>query len=241
VVVNDGDPVHPAELDDITDPRLVRYKLAANRGPYYAHEVVRRATAGRDDFFAVQDADDVSHPRRLEWLVHALTERSTAPGAVSMIGGAYGGKSHDPARRAVSRSFRHRACHAGLWRSWALEMIGGYYGGFRIGWDTMIVSALALYGETVAPIGEEPIVWVPELLYDIRARPDSLTRSPLTGQISDRRREVSSIYAAMWRQMFARRGKGDLISAIQNRMRRYVTAEDREALDHDAAGLRALL
>lgn len=158
-----------------------------------------------------------------------------------MIGGDYSGKSHDASYRVMSRGFRHRVCHAGLWRSWALEAIGGYYGGFRIGWDTMIVSSLALYGELLSPSSVEPILWVPEVLYEIRARDGSLTRHPETGKGSPERDAVSAKLKEMWREMFARRGKVDLISAIQNRMRRHVTDDDRIAIDRDAARLRALL
>src|SRR5579859_5430453 len=63
VVINDGDPNPPwAALADITDPRLLRFDLKENRGPYFALAVALEATP--DPFFLIQDADDVSAPNR---------------------------------------------------------------------------------------------------------------------------------------------------------------------------------
>lgn len=45
VVVNDGDPEPPWKLlEDIDDPRLVRFDSGINRGPYFCHEIVRRCS-----------------------------------------------------------------------------------------------------------------------------------------------------------------------------------------------------
>src|ERR1700692_1505713 len=63
VVVNDGDPKSPwSELADIRDPRLVRFDMTANHGPYFASAVVLNATTA--PYFLVQDADDWSTPDR---------------------------------------------------------------------------------------------------------------------------------------------------------------------------------
>lgn len=239
VVVNDGDPDERFQtLGDVRDPRLVTYALPSNHGPYFAHEVVRRAVDA--DFFAVQDADDWSAPERLERLLAALDARPGSPGAVSMIGGAYSGKSHDAEYRKLSRGFRHRCCHAGLWRSSALVAIGGYFGGFPIGWDTMIVSALQLMGEHDAP-GAEPLAWVPEVLYEVTAREGSLTRSERTGQRSELRERLAVTYKKLWQGMFARRGRLDVLDAIRNRMTRYVTEDHEIALSREAKALRTIV
>src|SRR5690606_4514374 len=64
VVVNDGDPRPPWEaLSHIDDPRLVRFSLPENYGPYFAHAVVLAATSS--PYFLVQDADDWSDPERI--------------------------------------------------------------------------------------------------------------------------------------------------------------------------------
>ena len=73
VVVCDGDPYPPwPELAHIQDPRLVRFSLARNYGPYFAHQVVLGASTDR--YFLVQDSDDWSTPARVSALLHALDQ-----------------------------------------------------------------------------------------------------------------------------------------------------------------------
>src|SRR5580704_14955907 len=71
VVVNDGDADPPwAELAHIHDPRLVRFSWTHNRGCYFVHEVVLRAS--RTPYFLVQDSDDWSLPERVSTLLSRL-------------------------------------------------------------------------------------------------------------------------------------------------------------------------
>src|SRR5207245_3871142 len=72
VVINDGDLETPPwpELSDITDPRLVRFDLAVNYGPYFALEICLRAT--KSPYFLIQDADDWSDLYRVEKLLYTL-------------------------------------------------------------------------------------------------------------------------------------------------------------------------
>ncbi|MFM8358976.1 MAG: glycosyltransferase [Verrucomicrobiota bacterium] len=180
VVINDADPEGPwAELADIDDPRLIRFDLPRNRGRYFADAVVLAATP--DAWLATQDADDWSEPDRLERLLHCAT-RSAADCAVSSIihepapGGIRRTGSVDSVLQALGRpmdaSFRHRLWHHALFRTATLRSLGGYYGGFRVGYDTLLMNLLLL-GARVA--GEERV------LYHRQLRPDSLVHDQATG------------------------------------------------------------
>ncbi len=241
VVVNDGDPDHPwDELADIDDRRLVRFDLPVNRGCYFAHEVVLRATQAR--WFAIQDADDTSSPERFAKL-HAAIERENTPGAASMIGGRYNGKSHHRAYREIGLGFRHRRCHAGLWDADALRATGGYFGGYRVGWDSMMVNAMALLGEL--RVGRrsrrEPIAWVPEILYTVRERAESLTAAPATCRGSIERTRLSVIYRRKWRTMLAARDARNLAAIVRRELVADITPEDDDELELQADRLRQVL
>src|SRR5271166_1826071 len=75
----------------------------------------------------------------------------------------------------ISEDFLYRAPHHGLVRKTALERIGGYYGGFRVGWDTLLTNVIMMTGS---------ISWIPEQLYYRLVRSDSLTHSTQTGTAS---------------------------------------------------------
>lgn len=237
VVVNDGDPVPPWDaLADIDDPRLVRFDLPENRGCYFAHEVVRRASPA--PFFAVQDADDASAPHRLERLLDAIGD---LPGASSMLGGRYNGKSHDRAHREVGPQFRHRRGHTGLWRASVLRAIGGYYGGYRVGWDSLIVNAMSLLGEQHAAPGTEPLAFVDEVLYTIRHRDDSLTHAPDTRKGSPERNRLAALYKSKWKRMWLERGTPALPQAIRREMIADVSLDHAVELEREAMRLARLL
>jgi hypothetical protein len=89
---------------------------------------------------------------------------------------------------------KSRIPHHGLFRRKALKELGGYFGGFRFGYDELITNLLLLTGT---------VSWTPEPLYWRRLRPDSLTRSPDTGLESDERRalrgEMREIYRLAYR------------------------------------------
>ncbi len=211
IVVNDGDTNPPWEaLKDFTDPRLVRFDLPVNRGPYFAHEVVLRASDS--PYFAVQDADDISHRHRLEDLLVAL-ELSSAVAACSDADG----------RRKSKRG------HVGLQRTDVLKSIGGYYGGYRCGWDTLLMSALEATGK---------IIYVPKPLYWVRVREDSLTRSPLTGTGSDLRKNMAMLVAKRQSELARVKGKAPEIRKV---MKQDITAGDLALLGEYSAQLRTQL
>src|SRR5208282_5726799 len=93
VVINDGDLDPPwARLAHIWDPRLVRFNLNANHGPYFATAVALNATSA--SFLLIQDADDWSSPNRVEVLLSNLQEHHTdfAFSAVNLYRAGRGGQ-----------------------------------------------------------------------------------------------------------------------------------------------------
>lgn len=175
VVVNDGDAESPwPVLADIDDARLVRVDLPTNRGLYVALTAVLNATAA--PYFAVQDADDWSEPERLAVLLEAL-ERTQAIAATSAHiyhhpGGTRVQFGADPNRSLPTNELRWAFHHQALYRSDALRAIGGYFGGFRRGYDRVVTSLARLAG---------PIAYVAQPLYHRRYRSDSLSNQRLEG------------------------------------------------------------
>lgn len=247
VVVNDGDPDPPWDvLDDIKDSRLVRVDLTANRGRYFADAVVLRATP--DPFYLIQDADDWSAPNRLA----VLLERLRSTDHLGVVSAAQwwrqapnGDGARSPIRRLtyealdqpLTRSFAFRSDHHGLFRTEALRAIGGYYGGFRIGYDTLIMNLLMMLG---------PVGFVNETLYHRVIRSNSLTTSAATGMRSPRRSAVHDRLQTLYREAYARyraRGcDGDARAEALSRIAtRHVADAERQALAMEAKRLRPRL
>jgi len=211
VVVNDGDEDPPwNELAHIDDPRLIRFDLPQNRGRYFADAVVLNATP--DAYFLIQDADDWSEPERITVLLSRLRE-DEADGVVSSLYEHHRDNGRTmPVRqerfgglnRPLTERLQHRASHTGLFRSASLRRIGGYYGGFRIGYDTHLVSLLLMVGR---------ISYVDRPLYHRLVRPDSLTGSRATGLRSPARnrvrRQLQEIYEEAYRH-YTRHSRGEI-------------------------------
>jgi hypothetical protein len=204
VVVNDGDPDPPwNELAHIRDPRLVRFSLQANRGPYFASAVVLEATTA--PYFLIQDADDWSAPNRVACLLDRLERDrsdlavSAQPQYVERAGGHFllsirwerassvAPKTEPTFDPRLTPSFRYRAPHAGLFRAKSLRQVGGYCAGFRVGYDTLLTNLVLMTGR---------ISHVPLPLYFRLVRPESLTHSSQTG--------VGSAFASSTHQRIVR-------------------------------------
>ena len=180
VVVNDADfdtPPWP-ELADIDDPRLIRFDLLSNRGLYFANAIVSRAT--KAPFFLVQDADDWSHPERVERLLKIIQEENSdiavckevqfqedILGGIKVMETRYQYRAPF-AKKAnnehleyfttqLDNSYYFRLGHHALFRSGILNTVGGYYAGLRQHFDTLLINLLLMVGR-VSHI-KEPLYW----------------------------------------------------------------------------------
>lgn len=247
VVVDDGaaEPPWPA-LAGIDDPRLLRFGLPRNRGRYFADAVVLAATA--DPYFAVQDADDWSEPGRIGALLRLLrAEHAVAALSSSQQHRPDGDgtrrlrlESYAARLRPLDERFAHRANHHGLFRTDALRAVGGTFGGFRVGYDTLLVNLLLMTGH---------VAYTDEPLYHRLIHPASLTNAPETGLRSDTRRRAAQRLAALYAEAYAAYGElvagtadtARLGASIRALARRHVRAEDEAALAAEAARLKAML
>jgi glycosyltransferase involved in cell wall biosynthesis/predicted O-methyltransferase YrrM len=234
VVVNDGDPVPPWDLlADIDDPRLVRFDLGANRGRYFADAVVLGATSSH--YYLVQDADDWSEPNRVDAVFSALYSHTGGVEAQHLAVLRY-----PDLARPLTNELEHRASHFGLYTTQALRRVGGYYGGFRIGYDTLLISLLLMAAR---------VAYLERPLYHWSRRRGSLTMSAATGLRSSQRREVRrqlrEMYAdalRAYRRHQAGRFDADALAVhIRQLVSARVPAGDRELLAAASARLVPLL
>lgn len=265
VVVNDGDPNPPwDELAHIDDPRLIRFSLDLNYGPYFAHQVVLGAST--TPYFLVQDADDWSTPTRVASLLNALVSEGS-----DLVFSAWQQYRADlngylqpdsirwrhrrpgdpllapPGQRELflfdpilNEHFVNRAAHHGIFRREALERIGGYYAGFRMNYDTLLTNFLLMTGR---------VSFVEEPHYQYVIRPDSLSHSQATGVRSPIRIATKQHLSAMYREAFEQYrawtrqqlSSADFTGRIRELATRHVTPELRRALEVETSRLAALI
>jgi glycosyltransferase involved in cell wall biosynthesis len=242
IVLNDGEQPGPWDLlADIKDRRLIRFDLDANRGRYFADAVALSATSDR--YFMVQDADDWSELDRAALLYEVLRENNAGAAFSAIVSYSTGRprKVSCPAcTLAPPPQLTPIAYHFGLYRTQSLRAIGGYHGGFRLGYDTLIPSLLSL----TCRLG-----YVDVPLYHHDRREGSLSTSPDTGMTSQARREVLTRLEALYEQAYA--GFCEYVAGrcSLDKLRRLtaaavgadVTAEDARALAVQSARLRAQL
>ena len=261
VVVNDGDPNPPwDELAHIHDPRLIRFSLDLNYGPYFAHQVVFGAST--TPYFLVQDADDWSTPTRVASLLHAIISegsdlafsawqqyRADANGYLQPDSVRWRRRLPGdpllapPGQRELflfdpllTEHFVNRAAHHGIFRREALERIGGYYAGFRMNYDTLLTNFLLMTGR---------ISFVEEPHYQYVIRPDSLSHSQVTGVRSPIRIATKQRLSGMYREAFeqyrawTRRqlSSADFTGRIRQLATRNVTRELRRGARSETARL----
>ncbi|WP_371750459.1 glycosyltransferase family 2 protein [Streptomyces sp. NBC_01283] len=243
IVLNDGEQPGPWDLlADIRDRRLVRFDLDANRGRYFADAVALSATSDR--YFMVQDADDWSSPHRAEVLFEVLRENH-AGAAFSALARYVHDRppkkhSHAECLSQPPPQLVPIAYHFGLYETQTLRAIGGYYGGFRIAYDTIIPAFLSLISK---------LAYVDASLYHHDLRPGSLSTSPDTGMASETRREVRARLDALYEQAYrgfceyvAGRCSIDSVRRLTASVAStYVTKEDARALAIQSDRLQAEL
>ena len=159
VVVSDGDSAGLDVIADLDDPRLIRHVLAQNRGRYFADQVVLDATS--TPYFLVHDSDDWSEPTRVSRLLEELEGTGADVCASDVI--------HHDTRSGTMRTWRHgwprlhepvspqlveRAGHQGLYRTDIIRKIGGWYGGYRIGFDTAVLNLVMMVGGQLVSVAE---------------------------------------------------------------------------------------
>lgn len=211
VVVNDGDPDPPwKELLNIRDPRLIQFELPNNEGRYFADAVAIDAINA--PFFLMQDADDWSDPNRISVLLDRL-KSTNADAAISgmqkflEIQGTLA--KWDTLRFPLLKvpltpKYGKRASHCGLFKTELLRSVGGYYAGFRYGYDTLLVNFLCMVGN---------VCYVDEVLYNALVRPESLSHSAETGMNSRSRRSVRTKLEWAYReafQMYLKKERGEI-------------------------------
>lgn len=213
IVVNDGDRETPPWpiLSAITDPRLIRFDLRTSHGgPFYANSVVLQATHA--NYFLVQEQDDWSEPQRVAELLDSLR---THKAQIATSGhyfhaedhtgwqSSMGLRWHNPVNTpcqvctdtlACKRCFvddrltdtmKLRAPHTSLFRTDILRSVGGYYCGFNLHYDTLIMNLVMTVGK---------LVHTPKPLYNRSMRPDSLTRRVATNQSRAEHAEMQQLY-----------------------------------------------
>jgi glycosyltransferase involved in cell wall biosynthesis len=173
IVIDDGSTDGSVEvLSGITDRRL-RIERQANAGKPAA---LNRAIASTDaEFYAVNDADDLSHPTRLERLVACMQARPH-------LAGVFSGHDLILGERIVAPQFRAKdedACHDDIERfrmpghdptpMYRLSMVRGFE------FDPSLPVAEGL--DYILRVGEQyPLYGLGECLYSYRIHPASITK-----------------------------------------------------------------
>jgi glycosyltransferase involved in cell wall biosynthesis len=177
IVINDGDTNPWQPLEDIADPRLIRFDLPDNRGRYFADAVTLAACT--TEFWMPHDADDAALPQWITRLMHLMKETPGAEAAFCGVeifhpqGMGAPPPPSDPAPHTPEKpcAFTHNFHMAGLWRTSFIRSLGGPHPAFRVGYDTMLTGAANATGKCAV---------TDEQLYHRWAQYDSLTRSPQT-------------------------------------------------------------
>lgn len=232
VVVNDGDELDPPwpYLEDITDPRLIRFDLRENHGRFFVDQVIFEAT--RPTWWALQDPDDQALPQRFEIMLELAqdTGMAIAPrrefrdGVSKMV-------TTNIHREPRATSIRHIIGYgSAVIDGWRIESTGGFHADVRVGYDTYLMNACMLQGPTARH--NRP------LQYKYRDNPESLTRSAQTGIGSGYRRDVRRRLNQLWVQTWKRYKRGQ---EIASHMRADIPEDVREEASRQAERLRCLL
>lgn len=207
VVVNDGDFDDPPwpYLNDIEDPRLVRFDLAENHGRFFVDQVIFEAT--RPSWWALQDPDDQALPQRFEVMLElaqntgmAIAPRREFRNGTSQLVAT--NLNMEPRPRRMRHIIGYGSAVIDGWR---IEQVGGFHAGVRVAYDTYLMNACMLLGPTAR--------YSRPLQYKYRDNPDSLTQSKQTGLASPYRRSVRKRLDSLWAQTWERHHRREEIAS----------------------------
>ena len=181
IVVDDGSTDGAVDsIRGVEDPRL-RILTQENLGKSVA---LNRAIAASDgEFFAIQDADDLSHPRRIERLVAAMQENPQVAAVFSGHELILNGRRMAPRARAKGPDECRRDIEA--MRMPAHDPTGMYrmtlVRGFR--YDESVPPPFVEGYDYILRVGERwPMMVVGECLYSYRVHAGSITRVDATSR-----------------------------------------------------------
>lgn len=199
VVVGDGPGAPLSALDDITDERLIRFHLAANRGRYFA-DAVTLAACGTP-WWTIHDDDDEAAPEWLEKMLAAAGDTADVVLTAQRVIGIHVPEVIEPVVPWQGRDLAHHAHMAGLWRTSYLRAVGGPHPRYRVGWDTIMTGTPMIPG-----LADVRVVDVP--LYTRYRRYGSLTTAPETGMRSRVRLRCITHMRALWPKIIDAAGGG---------------------------------
>lgn len=231
IIVNDADPEPPWQyIDDLNDPRIVRFDLKENRGRYFADAVIFEAC--QPEWWALADPDDVSYPKRFERMLDVAQDTGVAfgPWKIHRINGTSyvsdKGLWEKPARYKVKYLGGYGP---GLISGKRIRRAGGFHPGYRVAYDNLLLNLIRLTG---------PVSVTDEVMGAKFFRANSLTTSRRTGMRSSYRRRVHADRLALWQKAWDHYHKhGEVASVIRADIPRGLWRE----VQVQAARLRRLL
>lgn len=231
-IVSDGEATPPwNELAQFDDPRLIRIELTKNMGCFYAMEVVLRAT--QDKYLAIQDADDWSELTRIETLYSEIRTRPLTLSTSAHIVHNGGHISYEDMSKRLHSPFRvddtrNRVRYHGVYDVAKMKQLGGFYGGFRIGFDRYIVNMLHALNE---------VGYLESPLYHKLERSDSLGFNNQNGMGTAQWKQVDAILTRMWQQLCKELGSVRTQKQIQTNAARILQSN---VTEYDNASLNRL-
>lgn len=226
IVVNDAGDATEAfrPLEDIADPRLIRFSLLENHGRYFADCVV--AFACDSEFFTTHDSDDWSELRRLEEMMHLAKNADVVPGT-EIIHTRNRYRVRRPLLKLPNRPLPHMWHLSAVYRTEVFRSV--IHPGFRVGYDSLMSSMLAVSDLRITP--------ALRYKYHRVSREGSLTRDPLTGIGSEFRRQEIEGLMYLWNQV----PPNPTLGVLEKIVKQSIHICDSRAVEAEAERLRELL
>ena len=200
VLVEDGEDTDP-RFEPPTHDRLIRHRLAENRGRYFADAVVVGALAP-EQWWAPLDADDWAEPDHHSRVVDAGRRTGATVSRYHRSGrGRRGAFVQDPSTGRLegppTEAFHHLAhwC-SGAYRVDRVRRAGGIHPGFRVGYDTLFVLMLHLTGP-VSVVDQPGYHWERRDSGSLTTAKETRFGSPHRIEAKERLRRL---YRAAWEQ-----------------------------------------